>query len=75
MLLSQGKNMKAENFDFEDKKRRLFSLKDGISPFALTTQVLGMSCMDSHHNRATSKPVDHCFEATYGDYKLLSIVL
>lgn len=41
VLLSQGKNMKAENFDFEDKKQRYFLSKDGISPFALTTQVLG----------------------------------
>ncbi len=42
VLLSQGKNMKAENYDFEDKKQRYFSSKDGISPFALTTQVLSV---------------------------------
>ncbi len=42
VLLSQGKNMKAENFDFEDKKRKYFLSKDGISPFALTTQVLSV---------------------------------
>jgi len=42
VLLSQGKNMKAENFDFEDKKHKYFLSKDGISPFALTTQVLSV---------------------------------
>ncbi|GAC1354869.1 MAG: DUF262 domain-containing protein [Ktedonobacteraceae bacterium] len=42
VLLSQGKNMKAENFDFEDKKQKYFLSKDGISPFALTTQVLSV---------------------------------
>ncbi len=42
VLLSQGKNMKAENFDFEDKKTKYFLSKDGISPFALTTQVLSV---------------------------------
>lgn len=40
VLLSQGKNMKAENFDFEDKKQKYFTTNKGISPFVLTTQVL-----------------------------------
>jgi hypothetical protein len=40
VLLSQGKNMKAENFDFDLKKRKYFSTNGGISPFVLTTQVL-----------------------------------
>lgn len=40
VLLSQGKNMKAENFDFEEKKQKYFSTNGGISPFVLTTQVL-----------------------------------
>lgn len=40
VLLSQGKNMRAENFDFEDKKQKYFSVNGGISPFVLTTQVL-----------------------------------
>ena len=42
VLLSQGKNMKAENYDFDRKKEKYFVSKDGISPFALTTQVLTM---------------------------------
>ncbi len=40
VLLSQGKNMRAENYDFDVKKRKYFTTKDGISPFVLTTQVL-----------------------------------
>ena len=40
VLLSRGKNMKAENFDFDLKKRKYFSTDGGISPFVLTTQVL-----------------------------------
>jgi len=40
VLLSRGKNMKAENFDFDDKKRKYFSTDGGVSPFVLTTQVL-----------------------------------
>jgi len=40
VLLSQGKNMKAENFDFDLKKRTYFTTNGGISPFVLTTQVL-----------------------------------
>jgi len=40
VLLSRGKNMKAANYDFDDKKQKYFRTADGISPFALTTQVL-----------------------------------
>lgn len=40
VLLSQGRNMKAENFDFDEKKRKYFMTNGGISPFVLTTQVL-----------------------------------
>jgi hypothetical protein len=42
-LLSRGKNMNAENFDFEKKKRLYFSTDGGISPFAITTQVLHLT--------------------------------
>jgi hypothetical protein len=38
-LLSRRKNSQAQNFDFDRKKREYFS-KNGVSPFALTTQVL-----------------------------------
>ncbi|TMC15714.1 MAG: DUF1524 domain-containing protein, partial [Chloroflexi bacterium] len=40
VLLSKGKNLRAENFDFREKKIKYFTTQDGISPFALTTQVL-----------------------------------
>ncbi len=40
VLLSQGRNMKAENFDFDEKKYKYFMTNGGISPFVLTTQVL-----------------------------------
>jgi hypothetical protein len=40
VLLSRGKNMKAENYDFDEKKQKYFSTSGGISPFVLTTQVL-----------------------------------
>ncbi len=39
-LLSRVKNMQAENYSFAVKKKTYFALKDGVSPFALTTQVL-----------------------------------
>ena len=38
--LSRVKNMKAANYDFDDKKQKYFRTSDGISPFVLTTQVL-----------------------------------
>ncbi len=40
VLLSRGKNMKAENYDFDVKKNTYFRTKEGISPFVLTSQVL-----------------------------------
>lgn len=40
VLLSSGKNSQAQNYDFELKKQKYFTTKTGVSPFALTTQVL-----------------------------------
>lgn len=40
VLLSSGKNNQAQNYDFELKKQKYFTTKTGVSPFALTTQVL-----------------------------------
>lgn len=40
VLLSRGKNIRAENIDFDLKKRQYFTADGGISPFVLTTQVL-----------------------------------
>jgi hypothetical protein len=40
VLLSRSRNRKAENYDFEEKKQKYFTTRDGISPFVLTTQVL-----------------------------------
>lgn len=40
VLLSCWKNTQAQNYDFEIKKQKYFTTKTGISPFALTTQVL-----------------------------------
>jgi len=39
-LLSRRKNAQAQNYDFDKKKNEYFSTSKGISPFALTTQVL-----------------------------------
>jgi len=39
-LLSRRKNAQAQNYDFATKKEKYFQTPDGISPFALTTQVL-----------------------------------
>ncbi|HEX8998164.1 MAG TPA: DUF262 domain-containing HNH endonuclease family protein [Ktedonobacterales bacterium] len=39
-LLSRVKNMQAENYSFAVKKKTYFATRDGVSPFALTTQVL-----------------------------------
>ncbi|MCI5207971.1 MAG: DUF262 domain-containing protein [Candidatus Electrothrix sp. ATG2] len=39
VLLSRAKNSSAKNYDFERKKNSYFKVK-GVSPFALTTQVL-----------------------------------
>jgi uncharacterized protein with ParB-like and HNH nuclease domain len=40
VLLSAHKNSEAQNFDFGYKKEKYFTTKSGVSPFALTTQVL-----------------------------------
>jgi hypothetical protein len=40
VLLSRGKNIEAENYDFDVKKEKYFSTSRGISPFVITTQVL-----------------------------------
>lgn len=42
VLLSRRKNSQAKNFDFETKKGKYFSSKNGTSSFALTTQVLSL---------------------------------
>lgn len=40
VLLSRTKNMQASNYDFAAKKQIYFTGRTGVSPFALTTQVL-----------------------------------
>lgn len=40
VLLSRRKNAEAQNYDFDKKKQRYFATNKGVSPFALTTQVL-----------------------------------
>jgi len=40
VLLSCAKNTLAQNYDFDVKKQKYFTTKTGVSPFALTTQVL-----------------------------------
>lgn len=40
LLLSRRKNSQASNYDFEKKKEKYFATDGGVSPFALTTQVL-----------------------------------
>jgi hypothetical protein len=42
-LLSGKKNAQAQNFDFNIKKEKYFATRKGISPFAITTQVLQKS--------------------------------
>lgn len=41
MLLTLRKNVQASNWDFPTKKDRYFSESGGVSPFVITTQVLG----------------------------------
>lgn len=43
VLLSASKNSEARNYDFMKKKQKYFTTKSGVSPFALTTQVLTQS--------------------------------
>lgn len=40
VLLSRRKNSEAQNYDFARKKEKYFKSESGVSPFALTTQVL-----------------------------------
>jgi hypothetical protein len=40
VLLTRRKNSQAQNYDFAVKKEKYFSTTGGVSPFALTTQVL-----------------------------------
>lgn len=40
VLLSRSKNSRAQNYEFDVKKEKYFTGTDGVSPFALTTQVL-----------------------------------
>lgn len=42
-LLSRKKNAEAQNYDFDKKKEKYFISNKGISPFALTSQVLQQS--------------------------------
>jgi hypothetical protein len=39
-LLTRRKNSEAKNYEFNVKKEKYFTTKSGVSPFALTTQVL-----------------------------------
>jgi uncharacterized protein with ParB-like and HNH nuclease domain len=39
-LLSRRKNAEAQNYEFAKKKEKYFATTQGVSPFALTTQVL-----------------------------------
>jgi hypothetical protein len=39
-LLSRSKNSTASNYDFARKKKEYFAARGGVSPFALTTQIL-----------------------------------
>jgi hypothetical protein len=38
-LLTRKKNSSTSNYEF-DKKKRSYFMKEGVSPFAITTQVL-----------------------------------
>jgi hypothetical protein len=42
-LLSGYKNSSAQNYEFAKKKEKYFTGKDGVSPFAITTQVLNQA--------------------------------
>ncbi len=39
-LLTRRKNSQASNYEFDVKKKGYFSASGGVSPFALTTQIL-----------------------------------
>ena len=40
VLLTRIKNAQAKNYDFEKKKKSYFQSKNGVTTFALTTQVI-----------------------------------
>jgi len=40
VLLSRAKNLKAENYDFDEKKNKYFKSDGGVTPFVLTTEIL-----------------------------------
>lgn len=40
VLLTQKKNSQASNYDFDVKKNRYFASRGGVSPYAITSQVL-----------------------------------
>lgn len=40
VLLTRRKNSQAQNYDFKEKKAKYFSTVGGITPFAITTQVI-----------------------------------
>jgi hypothetical protein len=40
VLLTRRKNSEASNYEFAEKKEKYFKTRSGVSPFALTTQVL-----------------------------------
>ncbi|ADH89956.1 protein of unknown function DUF262 [Ancylobacter novellus DSM 506] len=43
VILTRRKNSQAGNLDFQDKKSKYFSMKNGVSNFALTSKVLAES--------------------------------
>ena len=55
MLLTLRKNIQASNWDFTTKKDRYFSESGGISPFVITTQVLGEKTWTSEVLEARQK--------------------
>jgi hypothetical protein len=60
-LLTRKKNSSASNFEFDAKKRSYFSI-DGVSPFAITTQVLS-------YNRWTPDIVAHRQTQLIGEFE------
>lgn len=75
VLLSRHKNSAAQNYDFERKKKTYFSSKNGITNFALTTQVLSsnewgistlierqrvlIDCLKNHWKLSEFNPLSH----------------
>ena len=59
VLLTRKKNSEAQNYDFEDKKKKYFSSAKGVCTFALTSQVLNAnewtpSLLDTRQTALTS---------------------